>query len=65
MKTAAERAAAASLAHGLAHEVAALTEAKILLVTLSPAEAFAQIQQMIATRKDRVAQLGVEVACAA
>ena len=65
MKSPAERAVAASLAHGLAHELAALTEAKAWLVTATPAEAFNAIGKMIEDRKARVAQLDAEVANAA
>jgi hypothetical protein len=58
--TDAKRAAAASLAHGLAHEVAALAEARRLLVQMSGADAFAELERMIDARKQRVAVLGAE-----
>lgn len=57
-----KRAAAAGLAHGLAHEVAALAEAKRKLFNMAGGDAFAVLDRMIEARKERVALLGAEVA---
>lgn len=62
MSTDAKRAAAASLAHGLSHEVAALAEARRLMLHLASGDAFAVLDRMIEARKERVALLGAEVA---
>jgi len=62
MTTDPKRVAAAGLAHGLAHEVAALSEAKRQLLSVAGGDAFAVLDHMIELRKDRVALLGAQVA---
>ena len=60
MKPAEERPAIASLAHGLAHEVAALTEARTKLDACCPAGKQV-LDAMIEKRKQRIAALGAKV----
>ena len=61
MNSTPRKAMAASVAHGLAHEVAALSEAKDRLKACCPS-AGKTLQRMIEDRRARVAALGAEVA---
>ena len=60
MTPADERTAIASLAHGLAHEVAALTDARTRLDACCPAGKQV-LDAMIEKRKQRISALGAEV----
>lgn len=62
MNTPPSRAVVASLAHGLAHEVAALMDARLQLGAALSEVGLAQLDRMIEQRKMRVQALGAQVA---